>query len=261
MPIELIPCNEDPICFGFRWEITDEDYLARLVARLLFGHYRHVQKIIAGEQIAPTPAITAAMMGTIVTRLTTTTPDAVRYQRDGWVFQMMSWIAAKKNDPSSLSAIPHSQRAQKGFDNIIVKIADDGNVESVLICEDKATENPRQTVREEVWPEIRIFESGSRDGELVNEVSAILERAQGHVDVDACMATIFWEQARHYRISITTKRMDSEARRRKLFSGYDGTVSGDQVRRRAETFLVQQLRQWMDDFCSKILIEIRALNV
>jgi len=261
MPIQLVACNENPLCFGFSWTISDEDLLAELVARLLFGHYRHVQKILSGQSLVQTPTISQPMMDTIISRLTTTTPEPVRYQRDGWIFQMISWVAAKKSDPTSLSAIPHSQRAQKGFDNLIVKVSAAGRVESVVICEDKATGSPRDTIREKVWPEIETFESGSRDSELVNEVTAILERAEGIIDVDESMAAIFWDEARHYRVAITTNEIDNSANRRRLFAGYDTVVDGDPNRRRGDTFLVEQVRDWMDDFCDLIVQKMRIINV
>lgn len=261
MPIQIVACNESPLCYGFSWTISDEELLADLVARLLFGHYRHVQKILSGQNFVPTPAISQSMMNTIILRLTTTTPEAVRYQRDGWIFQMISWVAAKKSDPTSLSAIPHSQRAQKGFDNLLVRVSAAGRVESVVICEDKATGSPRDTVREKVWPEIQIFESGSRDAELVNEVTAILERAEGVIDIDESMAAIFWNEARHYRVAITTNEIDNSRNRRRLFAGYDTVAEGNHNRRRGDTVLVEQVRDWMDHFCDLIVQKVRAINV
>ena len=46
MPLHISVFSDDPQCAGHAWTVTDEDKLARLVARLLVGHYRHVQSIL-----------------------------------------------------------------------------------------------------------------------------------------------------------------------------------------------------------------------
>ena len=253
MPIKLTQCDECPLCHGFSWTITDELRLAELVARLMLGHYRHVQRVLNSDDNAPSPQVSDSMIDDLVVKIGLPATDTHRYHRDGWVFQMISWVAAKIAEPEAIMAIPHSQAAQKGFDNLIIQLANrDNEVTVVVISEDKATENSRNTVTSKVWPELVDFESGRRDHELVNEVTSILERYHKKVDVDKVIADIFWDKARHYRISITTDCIDDEAHRKTLFGGYNIKVAGHEKRRRAETIKVEQLRPWMDAFCVKI---------
>jgi hypothetical protein len=254
MSITLTPRNEAPVCYGFSWEITDEQRLSELVARLMLGHYRHVQKILSGNVQSSSPQVTDEMIDELVGKLAEPESDAHRYQRDGWVFQMISWIAAMLAEPGSIMAIPHSQESQKGFDNLIIKfVVQSDDVSAVVICEDKATENSRKTIREEVWPEIENFERGHRDHELVNEVTAILERSHSVNDIDKCMADIFWKKVRRYRVAITTNHQDNMRHRQKLFKDYDMKARGNTERRRAETIRIDQLRTWMDSFCANII--------
>lgn len=261
MPIKLIQCDEAPLCHGFSWRITDELKLAELVARLILGHYRHVQNVLKDDDSVPSPMITDSMIDELVNKLGPPTSDALRYHRDGWVFQMISWVAARLAEPESISAIPHSQPAQDGFDNLIIQFAKgDNEVTAVVICEDKAIENSRKRIREKVWPEFVDFESGRRDCELVSEVTSMLEGSRTIVDVDKAIANIFWDKARHYRVSVTTDCIDDENHRKSLFNGYNDKVSGDAKRRRAETITIEQLRPWMDDFCVKITEHLEGMR-
>ncbi len=261
MPIKLVECDESPLCYGFRWSISDEEHLAELVARLMLGQYRHVQLVLSGGTVSFTPQITNRAIDGLIGKLKKPEEAALQYHRDGWVFQMISWVAAHIANPSAITAIPHSQEAQKGFDNLILELEGEtkGGVVSVVICEDKATENCRDTVREQVWPEIEDFETGRRDNQLVGEVTAILERCRRIVDVDKCVTDIFWERIRHYRVSITTHRDDNIGRRR-LFKGYDEKAPGEKVRRRAETLQIERMRDWMDAFCEKITDNLEKLR-
>jgi hypothetical protein len=166
---------------------------------------------------------------------------------------MISWVATHLAQPTCLCAIPHSQPAQKGFDNIILELNSDRTVvEAVVISEDKATENARNTITQKVWPEISDLESGRRDHELVNEVTAILETHPA-ANVDACISSIFWEKSRKYRVTITTAGQDDERHRREVFSGYEANAPGDIGRRRAETIYLDDIRRWMDAFCEKVI--------
>jgi hypothetical protein len=67
----------------------------------------------------------------------------------------MIWLAAYLDlADGDLVALPHSQASAKGQDSIVVHRKEDAAV-AISICEDKATTNPRDTVRDDVWPEIK----------------------------------------------------------------------------------------------------------
>jgi len=176
------------------------------------------------------------------------------------MFQVMSWLSAIKAGPDSLINTPQMIFAQKGFDGIQLDFHPAGAISAVVIFEDKATNNPRETIRDEVWPEFEEYESGGDANVLVAEVTGLLEKRHG-IDVDDVVRRIIWKDARHFRVSITVS--DSHATdvgRGRLFKDYDTKVQGDVKRRRGETFCVRDLRAWMDSIASKVLAHIAALK-
>jgi hypothetical protein len=119
MTLTLSQLDHDDLCHGWSWVVQDEEKLARQVARVALGQFRHVSRILAGVE-PDDPATTHDHAADAIELLTV--PDA-----------------------------------------------------AVIIFEDKATENPRKTIREDVWPGIAALESGKRVNQLTHDVSAALE--------------------------------------------------------------------------------------
>jgi hypothetical protein len=167
----------------------------------------------------------------------------------------MMWLATHIDlDDGDLVALPHAQATAKGQDSLVVHRAN-GAVVALSICEDKATENPRKTVRDEVWPEIEDYEAGGRRDELRSNVIATL----GLGGVPANEATtlvrrISWEGKRRYRVRVTVET----ERAKKLFRGFDEVVSGEAERRRGETVEIPRLRDWMIKLAGKVETELRG---
>jgi len=257
MPIELTPVTHGTLCHGHKWEISDEDRLAELIGLVALGQARHVLKIqtTASGITAPAPTKTAAKAA--IAMLTVTGEP---WHRDGWMFQVMSWIAAHKASPDSLLKAPQMTLADKGIDGLRVDIdSATGKISSVVIFEDKATTNPRKTIREEVWPELVHFESGARDNVLVAELTALAEAKPG-LNVDQLIENVLWTRDRSFRISITTDdSYATDAAREGLFKGFDVAVNGKEYRRGAETFLVPDMRKWMQSIASKAIASINKM--
>lgn len=258
MPIQLTPIIHKTLVHGYTWEVVSEQLLAELIARVALGQARHVAKILLNIGAAlPVPIddawTTAANMLTVPTG---TDP----WHRDGWMFQVMSWLSAYKAGPKSLINTPQMIFAQKGFDGIQLDFDSIGNISAVVIFEDKATDNPRATIHDDVWPEFEEYESGGDANVLVAEVTGLLEKRQG-IDVDDVVRRIIWKDARHFRVSITVgDTHTTDSGRGRLFKDYDTKVPGDVKRRRGETFYVNDLRVWMDSIASKVLAHIAALK-
>jgi hypothetical protein len=71
--------------------------------------------------------------------------------------------------------------AHKGFDGLQLEIdTSNGFVTAAVIFEDKATDNPRDTIRDEVWPDFKLLEAGERENVLSADVSALLITRPGH---------------------------------------------------------------------------------
>jgi hypothetical protein len=247
-------CNE---CVGFCWLTKNEDALAGYVAQLLAGQAEFIEKIANGGS-KPTLKLSKASLRSLRKALASGQPDELRWIRDGWLFQMISWIAVRMNEPNALLRAPHPQSSQKGIDTLYIERAGKKKALVLTIGEDKATKNPRTTIREEVWSSFAKFESKERDAELVSEVAALLK---GEANAKALVEAALWTECRRYRVAITTEKGRTAAERKKLFKGYSKTVKGECVRRRADTFHIVKMRKWMDGFAKKVVAQLKTIGV
>ncbi len=258
MPIQLTPILHKSLVHGYTWEVVDEELLAQLIARVALGQARHVSKILlnVGQSLpVPIDDSWAAAVG-----MFTVPAGADPWHRDGWMFQVMSWLSAHKAGPNSLINTPQMIFAQKGFDGIQLDFNAAGAISAIVIFEDKATDHPRETIRDEVWPEFEEYERGGDAHVLVAEVTGLLEKRPG-IDVDDVIRRAVWKDSRRFRVSITVgDRHATDAGRVRLFKDYEAIVPGDIERRRGETFYVGDLRAWMNNIASKALAYIAALK-
>ena len=262
MTLTLAKIDHGELCHGWSWTVADEDELAERVARIALGQYRHVAKILSGAGI-PGPSTTAQQARAAI-KLLTVGEGEEPWHRDGWVFQAISWIAARQAPSGSVTRAPHILRADKGFDGLQLQLSDDGKViTAVIVFEDKATENARSTIREDVWPGIAALEAGERLNELTHEVSAVLDAhaaADPELDVDSAIANILWKEARRYRVSVTINDThNSDQARARLFDGYDSNAPGGVERRRADTIYLPRLREWMDAFAARAIASVKRI--
>jgi hypothetical protein len=245
---------DDRHCQGVTFTVTDTDALARAIALVLVQEYALARSILSGDVIADHDDAIALDTDDIDDIVSRRLKPPVVYHRDGFLFQLMMWLAAHLDlNDGDLVALPHAQASAKGQDSIVVHRAA-GAVVALSICEDKATENPRDTVRDEVWPEIRDYEAGGRRDELRSNIIATL--GLGSVPADeatALVRRISWEGKRRYRVRLTLEGVRTEG----LFKGFDEIVAGGVERRRGETVHVPQLRDWMTQFAVKVEAELR----
>jgi len=262
MALTLKAVNHGDLCHGWTWEINDEDQLVDDVARVAMGQFRHVARILAGlgARAAPTSAehVADAM------KKLTVEEDSDPWHRDGWLFQTISWIAAHHNKGSAIIRAPHIRKADHGFDGLQLELSEDGtSISAMVIFEDKATTSPRQTIVGKVWPELLGMEAGERITELTHEAAALLETQLGadtDFDIAAAVGEILWKEARRYRVSITVSdEHEAEEARAALFKGFNKKVGGDVVRRRAETILIPDMRDWMAEFAERVKIRITEI--
>lgn len=261
MPLTLTPINHHDLCHGWRWEIADKADLARKVAMVSLGQYRHVAQILAEIDKKPPPTRKAAAAAAI--KRLTVADGGDPWHRDGWVFQTISWIAVHLTEKGVIARAPHPIEAHKGFDGIQLRLDQNGkSVTAVVIFEDKATEHPRKTVRTEVWDGISALENGERMPELIHDATTVLEAQQRifpGLNVDEAIETILWEEVRYYRVSITTSGTHAKDKaRKKLFKGFDLVAPGEVARRRADTMHFDDLRAWMEEFCKATIAQIEA---
>jgi hypothetical protein len=263
MTISLSASDHATLFHGWNWMIVDEDALAEQVARVALGKYRHVAKILEGASIAG-PKSSADHASAAIQLLTVKTGDDP-WHRDGWIFQTISWIAASHTSAGTVTRPPHILKAHKGFDGMQLELSNDAkSVVAVVVFEDKATDNARETIRVEVWPGIEDLEAGNRVTELTHEVSGMLEaqhRLDPSLDIDAALSNILWKEARRYRVSITVGDTHVHTKgRARLFKGFDTKAPGEVKRRRAETLHLPHLRKWMEQFAQRAIAHVNVIS-
>lgn len=253
MPIVLTAFSVQTEWEGCTWSVPSVDELANAIAIIAVGQALHVANILHAAGLTAKPSTKGAVKGAL--KLLTSSGNKVH--RDGWLFQVMSWLAAQLRNPGALMNPPHMIHAHKGLDGLQVSIDGADKITAVILFEDKATTNPRSMVVSKVWPEFTEFESGEKENLLTAEVTALL-RGSGHADPQQAVSDIMWQQVRRYRLSITDTQSTTQSQA-ELFKGYEKTVSGGIERRRAEVFEVNNLRDWMDTLADLAIQKAEAL--
>jgi hypothetical protein len=160
------------------------------------------------------------------------------------------------------TSVPHTQPAFKGLDTLTIKFDDQGEeIAFIVIGEDKATENARDTIRDEVWPSLKTFEDGTRNSEIISNVTSLLEQKGLCADkVMKGIEDVFWLDQKRYHVAITIKEThDSDQGRKRLFSDFDQVVPGLAARRTATTVRFDDLRGWMEVLATDLKNYILAL--
>lgn len=262
MPISFTPIEEKDSWFGTTWSIDDENELAKIIARVAIGQARVAEKILRTTN-SPLPKYPKSGFSAARELLAVKSGEKT-YHRDGWVFQVISWVAAQLSYKNAYIRMPQMIKADKGLDGLLIEV-DGDSISKAVILEDKATENPRQKIQSSVLPEFEIFERGERDNELIASVTSLLERSSC-TDPDSLVAEILWDEKRAYRIAVTVGDAHATAGGlKKLFKGYDVSVSGDREKRRGDTLHLKDFRAWIDEISNKAIdiidMEERKNNV
>jgi len=256
MGITLAPFVVGDVCDGCSWAIDDLDQLAQQIAFVAVGQSEHLVEILGAAGVPVLDASSSVRANAL--ELLSAAVDSP-YHRDGWMFQVMSWLAAHRRTPGGLIRTPHMIKAHKGFDGLQVNISDSsGAVDAVVIFEDKATENPRDVIRDEVWPEFADLEGGGREHVLAAEVTTLLKIA-GHSNASSTVKKIMWGSARNYRVSVTVGAHHYTVPGiQSLLAGFDGVAPGERSRRRGEILYVEALRPWLHDLAELAKNKITA---
>lgn len=260
--LRLTNYSDAPLCVGYTWEVIDEAALAEVVAWLILGEHLYAREILQRLDRDIPVARRRHLDKRIAEFATPPANDAARWHRDGWLFQMMSWIATQQVAPGdALIRAPQPRKADKGLDGLVVHMAGENGPAFLVICEDKATENARSTITNKVWPEIDDFEAERRDGEVVSEVGALLDRIADEVTRKEIIKQALWSEPWHYRVAITIEGQHHGTEgRASLFQGFESRVTDPLRRRRAETILIPAMRVWMDRFSDRVATELTAIR-
>jgi hypothetical protein len=243
------------------WTITDFDGLSKLIALVLVGRKAHAEWILKGAaKLDPKPSpetISEAIAHLTCAKQTTTDkygnvqPHATVVHRDGWMLQIISWIVHRLEFPDALLRAPHSHSAGKGFDGLMLQM-DGFTVTYIKLFEEKATDSPRKTVQQNVWPEFKVYEAGDRDGEMTAEASTLLELVPG-LDVAELTSSSQWFTLKQYCATVATSTSSLPPRVDDVFKGYEATVVGAQDRRAAKLLLFDKLRPAFEDLAQRAI--------
>ena len=191
MPIQLAPIPTNALFSGYIWKLKDEDQLARLVALILLGRFLHVEKILA--KLKPKNPLVQKKARDEAKAKLVVKPGEDPWHRDGLLFQSISWVAAHRASGAGTSvfSLPHQIPAHKGFDGLQIELNKQKKLSGLIIFEDKATDNPRNTITQQVWPELELLHNDKRQTEVMQETTALLQRAKVD-DPDELIEGIIW---------------------------------------------------------------------
>ena len=237
--------------------IDDRARAAEIVARLIVGQLHYVEGLLqglAGTPPTPTPGVIARALAQLAQPVD---DDGMVWRRDGWVFQYLSWIATVSKD--RVVQAPHMQEGEHGLDNLYLEFDPDSKP-ILTICEDKATDHPRRTVRDEVLPEFKATEQGLRDAKLQSKLTVLLRLSgRSREEIASAIESVQWETTRRYAATVTTAEVEAP-RLRSLYKEFDVVVPGDPARRAGNVFHVTQLRPWMRAFCADVATAVTKLS-
>ncbi len=261
----------DDRCTGDRWVAQDESQLARLVAVIAMGQAAYAARILR-DALPAHPAFTDDdLRREARIALTVQEPPGrprtgyPRWHRDGFVFEGISWIAARQTHGENvLLKDPHVSATSQGVDGLMIKLADDkSRIVMTTIFEDKCTENPRGSFVDKVMPAFLDRHRNKRSAELVAAASVLLRMAGIDDAIAAQLAAAVMERSqRCYRAAFAlTTESDSREERQKLFSGFDALdgISADQ-RIGASLIVDEGLRDWFDRLASQAVVYLAGLR-
>lgn len=189
--------------------------------------------------------------------------DTSIWHRDGLLFQHLSWIVALKSHPNGYMTSPHVRNADKGFDGFIIEFDEEHRiVERVVLCEDKATENPRSMITQSVWKEIRLILAGEREDEVEADLTTLLKAVPdlSPDEAEDAVDAIFWGNARQFRVSIAT---DDSHRRpngfEHLLSGFENVAPGSARNRIGGVLAFNSVRQGLQELADEVIAKIQKI--
>jgi hypothetical protein len=253
----------DSNSIGSRWTVQDLDRLARLIALIAMGQALHAAKIIEGLSSASS-AITAVSLTEAakqqlqINGTNKDQRDASRWRRDGFLFEAISWIAARQGGkPRTYMKDPHIKSTTQGIDGLMIEMELGApQVSRATIFEDKCSENPRAIFRGDVMKAFRDHHKNLRGPDLVSGAAALIEKSgiDGTSAVKAA-ARVLDLAYRRYRASLAvTTDHDSKKGRIALFKGYEKLSGIDAEQRIGATFVVDgDLRDWFDSLANRAI--------
>jgi len=287
VPLQISQSTVPALCLLSSWAINDDDAFIQAIAWLYLQKPNHAHKI--ANKLAPfkkaglpgNPFIGA--MAKLKYRRDDLDPallspdskvsekaqkelDARVSHRDGLLFQHISWLAAAIQYPGALKAPPHARAADKGFDGMILDVdAASPAISRLIMCEDKASIDPRPIVRKDVWRELQIIQAGTRDDEVNSSVQGLLSTLKSATDeqVEEILEAVCWKKVRQFRVALAVgANRQKKGQYTHLFKGFNKAVpEGTDQTRFAEVMPMSDVRQVLDEIANKVHSKLEEMKL
>jgi hypothetical protein len=263
---EAVPI--DGACTGVRWRATDTSTLARLIAMMALGQAAYAAHILATLSPGGPKINTAQLRAEARIKLTVEEPPKKprggypRWQRDGLIFEAISWLVARQTHPAGLLKAPHVSATTQGLDGLMIELnAGKTGIARTTIFEDKCTDDPRSMFLAKVLPEFKKRHNNERSAEIISAAVALIQTAGlDEVTATEFAAAVTDQSLRHYRASFAVD-VDSEAERKKLFADYNRIANVSAEQRIGATLVVPpKMRNWFDALADDALAYLTSLG-
>ncbi|BBI21799.1 hypothetical protein EKJ_26460 [Qipengyuania flava] len=270
-PLNTAECEIDANCTGERWQVDDDSQLAGLIAIIAMGQAAQASHILT--QLLPaapaftTPELSAEAKIKLTVQEQKQTPRIgyPRWQRDGFIFEAISWIAARQvYGKSAYMKDPHVSTTSQGLDGLMLELSGDKTqIDWTTVFEDKCSDDPVSTFKYKVIPAFRDRHENKRSAEIIAAATALLGRAGIDDGAAAQLAAAVTDRTkRRYRAAFAvTTALDSEDGRKELFAGYNEIGDIDQAQRLGACLVVPpKLREWFDQLAGLAIAYIETLG-
>jgi hypothetical protein len=266
MPITstIVPIDADST--GHRWVIINEGELARLVGLIAKAEFGHVETILNGDT-ADAITYTSAQVAEIklnATKALTVPIDpttgkeehaTLKWHRDGFLFEAISWIIARKNSsPNALLRDPHIGSTTQGLDGLMIELnAAKDDITATTVFEDKCTDRARYTFAYKTLPALKLHHKESR--KIVEGATTLLRQEFKASALNAMAAKAIALSVRKYRSSLTIlPTEDTQSDRTRIFKGYNSLAGITQADRLGCTLLTSNdVKDWFENFAKKVI--------
>jgi len=262
MPLNVAHFPAAPQCGGNQWSVLDDDQLATVVGLVLIGRAKHAENVLAGTQ--QNVAFVAGALKEQLRLQMQTAPSPPTYHRDGLLFEIISWVVARITGAADeVISTPHLRSTQQGLDTI--KIGFDPvtrNVTRVVIHEQKCTDHARDEFRDNVLRSFREWRDHTRDNQLVQAVTGLVERFNLTPDEQlALYDRLVQVHPLAFQAALTVSPPPFDTQRCvSLFTGFDG-LTPNIADRLGDTFPLPHIRDWFAVFAARVWEKIEVADV
>lgn len=264
MTLTVLPTATPPQCLGTDWTVADVDALAEVCAQIMIGRALHAAMILDGSHpVGTPPIISAALKEKLRIELHPTSNPKI-YHRDGLLFEIISWVAARLTaTPNDAISDPHLKATNQGTDCVKVTIDPVARtLTRATVYEYKCTTNWRQLFSQDVLAAFREYVSGERDNQLAQAaITLLIELGFTRDERNAAYDELVRTRPLAFQASLTVAPSGfGAAERLALFAGYDA-IAGNIAMRGGNTMPLDDVRSWFAGFAARVWTKIEAFDV